>query len=127
MVLEECMYAKTHEWVRIEGELAVVGITDHAQKSLGDITFIELPQLHAEVEKGKECATIESVKAASDINAPISGEIAEVNDALEEAPEKINQDPYGEGWIFKLKDFHKDEMKSLMDASAYEAFLESEE
>ncbi len=126
MVLEECLYAKTHEWVRIEGELAVVGITDHAQKSLGDITFIELPQLNVEVEKGKECATIESVKAASDINAPISGEVVEVNGALEEAPERINQDPYGEGWIFKLKDFNHDELKSLMDASAYEAFLESE-
>jgi glycine cleavage system H protein len=126
MVLEECLYTETHEWVRIEGELAVVGITDHAQKSLGDITFIELPQLHVEVEKGKECATIESVKAASDINAPISGEVVEINVALEEAPEKINQDPYGEGWIFKLRDFHEDELKSLMDASGYEAFLESE-
>ncbi|MBN1656037.1 MAG: glycine cleavage system protein GcvH [Deltaproteobacteria bacterium] len=126
MVSEECLYTKTHEWVRIEGELAVVGITDHAQRALGDITFIELPQLHVEVERGKECATIESVKAASDIYAPISGEVFEVNASLEGAPEKINHDPYGEGWIFKLKDYNRNHLSSLLNASAYEAFLESE-
>lgn len=127
MVSDDCLYTDSHEWIRTEGEIAVVGITDHAQMSLGDITFVELPPLHTEVEKGKECATIESVKAASDIYAPVAGEVVEVNNSLEEAPEKINQDPHGEGWIFKLKDYDKEELRTLMDASAYEVFLESEE
>jgi glycine cleavage system H protein len=127
MVLDECLYTKTHEWIRVEGELAVVGITDHAQKALGDITFIELPRLNAKIEKGNECATIESVKAASDIYAPISGMVVEVNSALENAPEKINQDPYGEGWMFKVKDYDKNDLGALMNAAAYEALLESEQ
>jgi glycine cleavage system H protein len=127
MALDECLFTKTHEWIRIEGELVVVGISDHAQKALGDITFVELPRLNAKIEKGNECATIESVKAASDIYAPISGVVVEVNGTLENAPEKINQDPYGEGWMFKVKDYDKKELSSLMNAAAYEAFLESEQ
>lgn len=127
MISDECKYTKTHEWVRIDGGLAVVGISDHAQAALGDITYIELPPVNTEVEREKECATIESVKAASDIYAPVSGKVVEVNHSLEDAPEKINQDPYGEGWVFKLKDYSQEDMDALMDAHAYGSFLESEE
>lgn len=120
-------YSKTHEWVKIEGSTAIVGITDHAQDALGDITFIELPKAGAALRREKECGVIESVKAASDIYAPISGSVTEVNEDLETAPEAINSDPYGKGWIFKCTGFKADEISSLMDAAAYEKFLESEE
>ncbi len=126
MVADDCRYTKTHEWIRIEGEVAIVGISDYAQGALGDITFVELPPLGIKVERGQECGVVESVKAASDLYAPIGGEVSEVNDSLEDAPEKINGDPHGEGWIFKLKDYEKGELQLLMDASAYEGFLESE-
>ena len=96
-------YAKTHEWVRIDGDVAVLGITDHAQKALGDITFVELPAEGKTIERGGSCGVIESVKAASDIYAPMKGEVAEANHELEAAPELINQDPYGAGWVMKMK------------------------
>ena len=127
MIPEDCKYAETHEWIRIEGTLAAVGITDYAQEALGDITFVELPLTGMVVEQGQECSVVESVKAVSDIYAPISGEVAEINHSLEDSPEKINEDPYGSGWIFKLKDYNKNELGDLMDAGAYEEFLESEE
>ena len=127
MILPECRYTETHEWVKIEGALAIVGITDHAQKALGDITYLELPAKGKKVAKGGECGMVESVKAASDIYSPLSGEITEVNQALEQAPEKVNQSPYGEGWMFKLKNFDQRELGELMDAAAYRAFLESHE
>jgi glycine cleavage system H protein len=120
-------YTITHEWVKIEGNMAIVGITEHAQDALGDITFVELPKVGSEVEKEKECGVIESVKAASDLYSPISGSISEVNTELETTPEVINSDPYGKGWIFKITNLNEAELDSLMDAAAYESFLETEE
>jgi glycine cleavage system H protein len=117
-------YSKTHEWVKIQGGLAVAGITDHAQESLGDITFIELPGPGKKTKKGESVAVIESVKAASDIYAPLSGEIAESNKAIETAPEQINKDPYDNGWLIKIKNFSADEASNLMDAAAYDSFVE---
>jgi len=96
-------YTKTHEWVRVEGDTAVVGITDHAQKELTDIVYVEPPPVGDNVEAGKECAVVESVKAASDIYAPVSGEVIEANTSLGNKPELVNQDPYGQGWLFKVK------------------------
>ncbi len=117
-------YSRTHEWVRIEGELAVVGISDYAQTALGDITFVELPEVEHEVGQDDECGVVESVKAASDLYAPIGGVIVEVNDALESNPELINEDCYEDGWIFKLADFDDDQYEELMDAADYESTLE---
>jgi glycine cleavage system H protein len=119
-------YSKTHEWVKIEGTNATVGITHHAQEALGDITFVELPKVDTEVKKAMACCVIESVKAASDINAPVSGKISEVNKRLETAPESVNKDPYGAGWIFRLSDVKAADAAGLMDAKNYDAFVESE-
>lgn len=124
MTPDDRKYGKTHEWVKVEGDLAVVGISDHAQEALGDITFVEQPAVGDAVKQGGECGVIESVKAASDIYAPIGGEIAEINSGLEDAPEQINQDPYGAGWILKLKDFDAAQLEGLLSAAAYEAGLE---
>jgi glycine cleavage system H protein len=126
MTPQDRKYAKTHEWVKIEGKIALVGLTDHAQDSLGDVTFIELPPIGKKVTKGKECCVIESVKAASDIYAPVSGEVVEVNKALESHPEMVNADPYGNAWIMKLGNFTEGDFLDLMDASAYDAFVKSE-
>jgi len=120
-------YAKTHEWVKIESDVAVVGITDHAQKALGDITFVERPSNGRKFEQGKECGVIESVKAASDLYAPVSGEVAETNSALEANPGLINEDPYGKGWILKLKNANAAQLGSLMDAAAYDKTVEQGE
>ena len=125
MIPSDRKYIDSHEWIKIEGDLAVVGITDYAQDSLGDITFVELPTVDTEVTKGSECCVIESVKAASDVYSPLTGVIAEVNSTLEEEPEKINASPYEEGWIFKLKNVDTAELDSLMDSAAYEKFLET--
>ncbi|MBD3344770.1 MAG: glycine cleavage system protein GcvH [Chitinivibrionales bacterium] len=119
-------YAKSHEWVKIDGDTAVIGITDHAQDSLGDITFVEMPQSGTQLSKGKEFGVIESVKAASDLYAPVSGEVAEVNDALGNQPELVNTSPYDQGWIVKLKNVDTAGLDDLMDSSAYDSFLESE-
>jgi glycine cleavage system H protein len=127
MVSDTCKYARTHEWVRREGDGAVVGISDHAQDALGDITFVELPAVGAMLEKEKECGVIESVKAASDLFSPVGGKVTEVNTGLETEPEKINSDPYGNGWLFKIEGVSDDEYDSLMDAAAYSTFLESEQ
>jgi glycine cleavage system H protein len=118
-------FLKTHEWVRIEGAEAVVGISEYAQDALGDITFVELPKTGAKVVRGKECGVIESVKAASDLYAPVSGEVAEVNARIETEPELINKDPLGEGWLYKLKGVNVAEAEGLMDEAAYGKFLES--
>ena len=117
-------YAKSHEWVRVEGDIATVGITDHAQKALGDITYAECPQVDDSVEAGKECGSIESVKAASDIFSPVSGTVPEVNGELEDAPETVNGDPYGAGWLFKVK--LSAPVEGLLDADAYAAFCATE-
>ncbi len=127
MTPEDRKYTESHEWVKTEGGHAVVGITDHAQDALGDITFVELPETGTPVTRGGECCVVESVKAASDIYAPLSGTIAEVNTALTDAPELINSSPYDTGWIFKIKDIDESELDSLMDAQAYESFLEHNE
>jgi glycine cleavage system H protein len=127
MVPVDRKYAKTHEWVKIEGKVAIVGITDHAQDSLGDITFVDLPKTGAQVRGGSECAVIESVKAAGDLYAPVGGKVSEVNDTLETAPEKINTDPYGDGWILKIENFNAADLDNLLDAAGYEKFLETEE
>ncbi len=118
---QDLYYAKTHEWVRANNEgIAVVGITDFAQHQLSDLTFVELPDVGRVVEAGDEVAVLESVKAASDIYAPIAGEIIEVNEALEDAPELINNSPYGKGWLFKIKFESEDEMDDLLSADTYE-------
>jgi glycine cleavage system H protein len=127
MTPDDRKYTKTHEWVKVEDDVAVVGITDYAQESLGDITFVELPTVGDAMEQGEECGVIESVKAASDIFTPIGGEIAAVNTALEDKPEAINGSPYEGGWIFKIRGFDEAEVHNLMDADQYEALLENEE
>ena len=121
---KDLQYAKSHEWVRVEGDIATVGITDHAQKALGDITYTECPQVDDSVEAGKECGSIESVKAASDIFSPVSGTVTEVNGELEDAPETVNGDPYGAGWLFKVK--LSAPVEGLLDADAYAAFCATE-
>ena len=120
-------YAKTHEWVRDEGEgVCTVGITDHAQDLLGDLVFVELPEVGAVLERNAECGVVESVKAASDVNSPIGGEVIEVNEALADAPEMLNQDPYGDGWIFKLRVSDPDQLSDLLTADDYAAHSEEE-
>jgi len=120
------LFTKTHEWVLRSGTTATVGISAHAQDSLGDITFVELPKAGVMVSKGKECGVIESVKAASDLFAPVGGKVIEVNADLETAPESINSDPYGAGWLFRIDTLADADFDGLMDETAYAAFLESE-
>jgi glycine cleavage system H protein len=126
-ILEELYYTREHEWVRIQDNTATVGITDHAQEQLGDITYVELPELDTAVTAQGELATIESVKAANDIYAPLAGTVATINDALEDAPETINTDPYGAGWICTLTGISDADLASLLSAQQYEAFLAEEE
>jgi len=125
MIPEDRRYTETHVWVRNRGRMATVGITDHAQKELGAIAAAELPTVGMRVEKGQQCAVLESVKAAVEIYAPIAGVIAEVNLGLNDRPDRINQDPYGEGWILKLAVFDRSGFNTLMDARAYERLLAS--
>src|SRR5438309_12015896 len=115
-------YTKEHEWVRANGAAGVVGITDHAQKELGDIVYVDLPKVGATVEKGKTMGSVESVKAVSDVYAPVSGEVTEVNDALANAPEKLNQDPHGEGWLVKIRLSTPDELADLLSAADYQEY-----
>lgn len=125
---EDLKYAKSHEWVRDEGDAVVaIGISDHAQELLGDLVFVEPPEVGATLAAGDECAVVESVKAASDIYSPVSGEVTEVNEALADAPETINDDPYADGWIFKLKMANAAELDNLMDAATYTAHAQSED
>lgn len=121
MTPDDRNYAETHEWVKIEGDTAVIGISDHAQGELGDITYVELPAVGDRIEQAGDCGVVESVKAASDIYAPIGGEVAAVNDELESRPELINEDPYGAGWILKLKAFDVAGADSLLSAADYES------
>jgi len=124
MTPKDLKYSKEHEWARIEGDEAVVGITDYAQEELGDITFVEAPEKGASVKQNEVFATIESVKAASDIYAPLSGEIVETNEALEEHPEVINESPYEKGWICRIRLADAGEAENLMSAEGYEKYLE---
>jgi glycine cleavage system H protein len=116
-------YTKEHEWVSVQGDSATIGITDYAQHELGDVVFAEVPKAGTKIEAGKSFGTVESVKAVSDIYAPVSGEVTEANGALQNTPEKINSDPHGEGWLIKVKLSNPAEVKGLMDAAAYEAFI----
>ncbi|MFG6653901.1 glycine cleavage system protein GcvH [Scandinavium sp. M-37] len=121
----ELKYSKEHEWLRKEADGSyTVGITEHAQELLGDMVFVDLPEVGKTVAAGDDCAVAESVKAASDIYAPISGEIVAVNDALSDSPELVNSEPYSEGWIFKFKASDEAEVAALLDATAYEALLD---
>lgn len=124
-VVDYYLYTKEHEWVNIEGNIATVGITDYAQESLGDITFVELPKVGREVEQFEEFASVESVKAASDIFSPISGKVIEVNAELETKPGLINKSVYENGWIAKIEIPDPEETSNLMTASEYRKFLES--
>jgi len=118
-------YTKEHEWVRVEGDLATVGISDHAQEQLGDVVFVELPEIGRQVAKGDAMAVVESVKAASDLYAPISGEVVEVNEALNDDPSLVNSGAESGGWFCKLRLGDRAELESLMDAAAYREFVES--
>jgi glycine cleavage system H protein len=120
-------YSKNHEWARLEDDGSVtIGISDHAQEQLGDLVFVELPEVGAEVAAGKDCAVVESVKAASDVYAPVGGEIIAVNTALPDTPETVNSDPYGDGWLFRIKTADKSEFDDMLDADAYQAFVAAE-
>jgi glycine cleavage system H protein len=120
--MSEIRFTEDHEWVRIEGDVAMVGITEYAQEQLGDIVFVELPEVGAAISQGDEAAVIESVKAASDIYAPISGEVGQVNGALDADPAIVNQDAQGDGWLFTMSISDAGELDNLMEADAYEAF-----
>jgi glycine cleavage system H protein len=119
-------FTRDHEWIRIEGDLAVVGITDYAQSQLGDVVYVELPEIGRRVEKGKEAAVVESVKAASEVYAPVSGEVAEVNEEIAADPAKVNADPMGEGWFIKLRLADPQELDGLLDETAYQRFIEEQ-
>jgi glycine cleavage system H protein len=119
-------YTKEHEWVRVEGESATIGITFHAQKELGDIVYVDLPRVGTLIEQGKPIGSVESVKAVSDIFAPVSGEVIAVNDLLANSPEKLNQDPHGEAWLVKIKLSARDEAARLLSAVDYQAFAGAE-
>ena len=120
---EDLQYTDSHEWVRIEGDTAIIGITDHAQDELGDVVFVELPDEGATFDAGESFGTVESVKAVSDLYTPVGGEVVEVNSALEDAPENINEDPYGEGWIVKLRTTDR---ADLLSPEEYEKVVEEE-
>jgi glycine cleavage system H protein len=119
-------FTRDHEWVRLDGDIAVVGITDYAQSQLGDVVYVELPEIGHRVEKGKEAAVVESVKAASEVYAPVSGEIAEINDTLGAEPAKVNADPMGAGWFLKLRLDDPKELDDLMDEEGYRRFIEEQ-
>ena len=119
-------FTREHEWIRLEGDVATVGISDHAQQALGDIVFAEVPQAGKRVAKGEEAAVVESVKAASDVYAPVGGEVVEANGALDSDPALVNTDAEGEGWFFKLRLADPSELDGLMDSAAYKSFCDSQ-
>jgi glycine cleavage system H protein len=123
---ENYRFTKEHEWVLVEGDTATIGISFHAQSELGDIVYVDLPKVGAKAEKGKTIGSVESVKAVSDIYAPVSGEVTAVNDLLTTSPEKLNEDPHGAAWMFKVKLSAPDEMKDLMSAADYAAYAGDE-
>jgi len=124
--MSDTRFTKDHEWVRLEDGIAVVGITDHAQEALGDIVFVELPEVGREVEDGEACAVVESVKAASDIYAPLAGKIVEHNEAIGDDPTLVNRDPIGEGWFFKIEPADPAAFDALLDEAGYNALLETQ-
>ena len=126
MYPDDLRYTKDHEWVRLKGDRGTVGITDYAQKQLGDVVYLELPEVGRTLSVQETFGTVESVKAVSELFSPVAGEVVEVNSALVQAPEKINSDPYGEAWMIAVKLSDPAAVKGLMDAAAYKAFVESE-
>lgn len=125
---EDLKYTKTHEWVKQDADgLLVVGISDHAQGLLGDMVFIELPEIGTSYNSGDDCAVVESVKAASDVYCPVSGEVVEVNETVVDAPETVNQDPYGDGWLFKLQPVDAGEVEDLLNAESYTEVTEEDD
>ena len=125
-VPEDLHYSKDHEWVRVEGDVAVVGITDYAQNSLGDVVYVELPKVGEEFAANESFGSVESVKAVSEVFSPVSGKVAEVNESLNDEPEKVNGDPYGEGWMIKVRMSSPGEVDSLLTAAEYEDFTKAE-
>jgi glycine cleavage system H protein len=123
--MSELRYTKDHEWVRLEGDVATIGITDHAQAALGDLVFVELPEVGRVVEAGEACAVVESVKAASDVYAPLAGRIVEINQAIVDTPGLVNGDPTGEGWFLRIEPSDTSAVAAMMDEDAYAAFLET--
>ncbi len=124
-VIEGLYYSESHEWVKVEGNVAYVGISDHAQQAMGNIVYVDMPEVDDEVERGEDFGAVESVKAASDLISPVSGTVVEINEALEDKPELINQDAYT-NWIMKVELSDETDLTGLMDAKAYEAFCESQ-
>ena len=127
MYPDDMHYTKQHEWVRVSEGAGVVGITDYAQKELGDIVYVDLPRVGATLEQGKVMGSVESVKAVSDIYAPVSGEVIEINDLLATAPEKLNESPHGDGWLIKIRLSAPDEIKGLLSADDYQKYVTEEE
>ncbi|MFH0911429.1 MAG: glycine cleavage system protein GcvH [Planctomycetota bacterium] len=126
MIPEDLEYTKEHEWVRVEGNLCTLGITDHAQKALGEIVFVDLPKVGTSLHGGETFGSVESVKAVADCYLPVDGIVTEVNTALAESPETVNSDPYGDGWMIVFEPADAEELGGLMDAATYEEFLEKE-
>ena len=120
---ENLKYSEDHEWVKIDGNIATIGITEFAQGELGDVVFIELPEVDDEINEGEPFGTIEAVKTVSDMLSPLSGKVMEVNESLNDKPETINSDPYEKGWIIKIESLDKDELKNLMDSKSYKEFV----
>ena len=120
--MSDMKFSKEHEWIRLDGDIATVGITDYAQEQLGDVVYVELPQVGKQVKQGDDMAVVESVKAASEVYAPVSGEVTAVNETLADAPDAVNTDPLGAGWFVKIKPSDPSELDKLMDEAAYSAF-----
>lgn len=123
---EDNKYAKSHEYINVEGDIGTIGITDYAQKELGDVVFVELPQVGTQLEANEEMGSIESVKAVSELFAPVTGEVVEVNEDLADKPELVNTDPWGDGWMLKVKLSSPDDLDELMNAEEYEEYVEKE-
>ncbi len=126
MYPENFRYTKEHEWVLVEAGIGTIGITDHAQQELGDIVYVDLPKVGAAVDQGKSLGSVESVKAVSDVYSPVSGEVIEVNHALSEAPEKLNQDPHGDAWLVKVRLTAPGEISNLLSAAEYQSYIGAE-
>lgn len=126
MTPEDSRYAKSHEYIHVEGNIGTIGITDYAQKELGDVVFVELPQVGSQLEMGDELGSIESVKAVSELFSPVTGEVVEINEALADKPDLVNSDPYGDGWMIRVKLSTPDEVEELMTADDYEDYVKKE-
>ena len=126
MYPENFRYTKEHEWVHVEGDIATIGITDHAQHELGDIVYVDLPKIGAHLEQGKSLGSVESVKAVSDVYAPVGGEVTEINGTLADAPEKLNEDPHGAAWLIKLKLSDAAQLQNLMTSAEYQSYVGAE-